>query len=391
MPAQHDRAPGRPRTTRPPSTASTSPAPRPPTGSPRASCPATCSTSSRCPSTTATCGSPPPRAPRGPARRARSAGSPCWRPRASPSSRSAPSTDLGRTEQIYAVRFLGDTGYVVTFRQTDPLYVIDLSDPANPTLQGELKIPGYSAYLHPIDETHLLGIGQEADDNGHHPGPPGVAVRRERPDEPDPGRPGRLPEPVLRGRVRPPRLPLLGRHRPGRAPAGPATTRSSSTSAPTPSTSRVGSPLPGAAGPPQPRRRRPAPHHRRQHPGHQRPPPSTAQRWPRPDQDAHPLTPAHPPTAAPGSRCGSVIRQGRAVAPQPGGTAADAFRGEDFARLRRSAGGGGALPGPRRLRAPSRCRAPRPARRCGHLVDGVEEGPGRRLDHVGRDAAARRP
>jgi hypothetical protein len=73
---------------------------------------------------------------------------------------------LGATEQIYTVRFLGDTGYVVTFRQTDPLFVIDLSDPTAPTLQGELEIPGYSAYLHPIDEGHLLGIGQEADASG---------------------------------------------------------------------------------------------------------------------------------------------------------------------------------------------------------------------------------
>ncbi len=73
---------------------------------------------------------------------------------------------LGRTEQIYSVRFVGDTGYVVTFRQTDPLFVVDLSDPTDPVLRGELEIPGYSAYLHPIDEGHLLGIGQDADANG---------------------------------------------------------------------------------------------------------------------------------------------------------------------------------------------------------------------------------
>lgn len=73
---------------------------------------------------------------------------------------------LGPDEEIYAVRFLGDTGYVVTFRQMDPLFVIDLSDPTDPTLQGELHIPGYSAYLHPIDDTHLLGIGQDATDQG---------------------------------------------------------------------------------------------------------------------------------------------------------------------------------------------------------------------------------
>ena len=73
---------------------------------------------------------------------------------------------LGRDEQIFAVRFLGDVGYVVTFRQTDPLYVLDLSDPENPVLDGELKIPGYSAYLHPVGEGLLLGVGQDADDDG---------------------------------------------------------------------------------------------------------------------------------------------------------------------------------------------------------------------------------
>lgn len=73
---------------------------------------------------------------------------------------------LGRDERIFAVRFLGDVGYVVTFRQTDPLYVVDLSDPENPVLDGELKIPGYSAYLHPVSEDLLLGVGQDATDEG---------------------------------------------------------------------------------------------------------------------------------------------------------------------------------------------------------------------------------
>ncbi len=73
---------------------------------------------------------------------------------------------LGKTEQIYAVRFLGTQGYVVTFRQTDPLYVINLSDPTAPTLTGELKIPGYSAYLHPVGDGLLLGVGQDASDQG---------------------------------------------------------------------------------------------------------------------------------------------------------------------------------------------------------------------------------
>ena len=73
---------------------------------------------------------------------------------------------LGKTEQIYSVRFEGDTGYVVTFRQTDPLYTIDLSDPTAPRRLGELKIPGYSAYLHPVAEGRLLGVGQDATRDG---------------------------------------------------------------------------------------------------------------------------------------------------------------------------------------------------------------------------------
>jgi len=69
--------------------------------------------------------------------------------------------DLGKTEQIYSARFIEDKGYVVTFRQTDPFYILDLANPKNPVLAGELKIPGYSSYLHPLDATHILGIGQE--------------------------------------------------------------------------------------------------------------------------------------------------------------------------------------------------------------------------------------
>jgi uncharacterized secreted protein with C-terminal beta-propeller domain len=73
---------------------------------------------------------------------------------------------IGRGEQIYAVRFIGPTGYVVTFRQLDPLHVIDLADPAEPRLAGELHIPGYSAYLHPVGPGLLLGIGQDASADG---------------------------------------------------------------------------------------------------------------------------------------------------------------------------------------------------------------------------------
>ncbi len=69
--------------------------------------------------------------------------------------------DLGKSERIYAVRFIGNKGYVVTFRQTDPFYVLDLSNPKNPQLKGELKIPGYSSYLHPLSDNIILGIGKE--------------------------------------------------------------------------------------------------------------------------------------------------------------------------------------------------------------------------------------
>ncbi|HEX6724326.1 MAG TPA: beta-propeller domain-containing protein, partial [Gaiella sp.] len=69
---------------------------------------------------------------------------------------------LGKGERVYAVRFIGDTGYVVTFRQVDPLYVLDLSAPSRPRVRGELKLLGYSAYLHPVGDGLLLGIGQDA-------------------------------------------------------------------------------------------------------------------------------------------------------------------------------------------------------------------------------------
>jgi Beta propeller domain len=73
---------------------------------------------------------------------------------------------LGDGERIHAVRFIGDRGYVVTFRQTDPLYVLDLSHPTAPALRGELKLSGYSAYLHPLSDDLLLGVGQDATDGG---------------------------------------------------------------------------------------------------------------------------------------------------------------------------------------------------------------------------------
>ena len=75
--------------------------------------------------------------------------------------------NLVENEDIHSVRFMGDIGYVVTFREIDPLWVIDLSDPTAPVVKGELEIPGYSSYLHPWDETHVIGIGYNVRDNGY--------------------------------------------------------------------------------------------------------------------------------------------------------------------------------------------------------------------------------
>lgn len=68
---------------------------------------------------------------------------------------------LAKGERIYSARFMGDKAYMVTFRETDPLFVIDVADPVKPKVLGELKIPGFSNYLHPLDEKHLIGFGYE--------------------------------------------------------------------------------------------------------------------------------------------------------------------------------------------------------------------------------------
>lgn len=68
---------------------------------------------------------------------------------------------LAPGEQIHSARFMGSRCYLVTFRKVDPLFVVDVGDPRNPKVLGKLKIPGYSDYLHPLDENHLLGIGKE--------------------------------------------------------------------------------------------------------------------------------------------------------------------------------------------------------------------------------------
>lgn len=76
----------------------------------------------------------------------------------------SPTSESG--ERVYAVRFMGERLYVVTFRQVDPLFVIDLSAPGAPVLLGELKVPGYSDYLHPVNSTHLIGVGKDASLDG---------------------------------------------------------------------------------------------------------------------------------------------------------------------------------------------------------------------------------
>jgi uncharacterized secreted protein with C-terminal beta-propeller domain len=73
---------------------------------------------------------------------------------------------LAKGESIFAARFIGDEAYLVTFEQKDPLFTIDLSDPTNPSVVGQLVIPGFSRYLHPLDANHLIGVGRNADENG---------------------------------------------------------------------------------------------------------------------------------------------------------------------------------------------------------------------------------
>lgn len=76
--------------------------------------------------------------------------------------------DLAKGERIYSVRFMGNRAYAVTFKKIDPFYVIDLSDAEKPRVLGYLKIPGYSDYLHPYDENHIIGIGKNARGGGEN-------------------------------------------------------------------------------------------------------------------------------------------------------------------------------------------------------------------------------
>lgn len=74
--------------------------------------------------------------------------------------------NLAPEESIYSVRYMGDKAYMVTFEQVDPLFVIDLSNPTEPKVLGQLKIPGFSDYLHPYDETHIIGFGKDTETDG---------------------------------------------------------------------------------------------------------------------------------------------------------------------------------------------------------------------------------
>jgi inhibitor of cysteine peptidase len=85
-------------------------------------------------------------------------------------------TDLAPGETIYSARFMGERGYLVTFKQVDPLFVIDLSDPSYPKELGYLKVTGYSDYLHPYDENHIIGIGKETTDAGEFAWYQGVKI-----------------------------------------------------------------------------------------------------------------------------------------------------------------------------------------------------------------------
>jgi hypothetical protein len=102
--------------------------------------------------------------------------------------------NMGRGERIYAVRMEGEIGYVVTFRQVDPLYTLDLSNPRNPKVVGELKIPGYSAYLHPLGADRLLGVGAAATDEGQR-----IGTQISLFDVGNPAKPKRLAHQVVKG------------------------------------------------------------------------------------------------------------------------------------------------------------------------------------------------
>jgi uncharacterized secreted protein with C-terminal beta-propeller domain len=105
---------------------------------------------------------------------------------------------LGQHEFLRGVRFVGDKGYVVTFKKTDPLFVLDLHDPTAPAVAGELKIPGFSEYLHPVGNDLLIGLGRDTDDQGDFALDIGLQVSLF--DVSDPANPKRVAVQKLAGR-----------------------------------------------------------------------------------------------------------------------------------------------------------------------------------------------
>ena len=99
--------------------------------------------------------------------------------------------NIGRGEDIYAVRMFGDVGFVVTFLNTDPLLHARSLEPANPRVVGELEIPGYSAYLHPVAANRLIGVGSEPTADG---------IRRPAPSSPSSTSPTPRTRPTRAGR-----------------------------------------------------------------------------------------------------------------------------------------------------------------------------------------------
>jgi inhibitor of cysteine peptidase len=99
---------------------------------------------------------------------------------------------LAPGEKIYSARFMGNRAYLVTFKKIDPLFVVDLKDPENPIVLGELKIPGFSDYLHPYDENHIISVGKNAVDEGSFAWYQGVKIALF--DVSDPGNPVEISE-----------------------------------------------------------------------------------------------------------------------------------------------------------------------------------------------------
>ncbi len=101
---------------------------------------------------------------------------------------------LGKGETLFSARLLDDVGFAVTFRQIDPFYVLDLRDPENPEVTGELKIPGFSTYLHPIEDDYVAGVGQHATDEGRT-----LGLKVSLFDVSDPGDPAEVDTWILEG------------------------------------------------------------------------------------------------------------------------------------------------------------------------------------------------